>query len=151
SLKLRFACSRLPWFPAIYRLQVYDESFVRWRWTCVMPFWKPGTGPFDFEMFGWDVLELRFLWCFLNPEMVFLDIGAYHGIYSVLAAKKLAGNCRVVAFEPNPKDCARLHRHLALNSCKNVEVMQIALDSQSGVESLFIPVGGVKTISSLRR
>src|SRR5436305_2125765 len=99
SLKVRFACSRLPWFPAIYRLQVYDESFVRWRWTCVMPFWKPGTGPFDFEMFGWDVLELRFLWCFLNPEMVFLDIGAYHGIYSVLAAKKLAGNCRVNAFE----------------------------------------------------
>lgn len=151
NLKVRFGLSKLPYFPVTYGLTVPGMSPVTFKWSCVMPFLEPGTSAFDFRLYGWDVPELRFLWRYLSPGMVFLDIGAYHGLYSVLAAMKLAGSGRVIAFEPNPRDCARIRRHAASNQCKAVEILPIALYSRQGRATLHVPLAGAKTISSLRR
>ncbi len=105
-----------------------------------MPFLEPGTHALHFELWGWDVPELRFLWKFLSPGMVFLDIGAYHGLYSVLAAKKLGAQGRIVAFEPNPADCARIERHVSLNRCVGVELLQVALFSAEGSARFMYPL-----------
>jgi FkbM family methyltransferase len=40
--------------------------------------------------------------------MVFLDVGAHHGVYSIFAAKKLGHRGIVVAFEPASTEYNRL-------------------------------------------
>jgi precorrin-6B methylase 2 len=57
------------------------------------------------------------------PCSVFLDIGAHIGYYTV----KLARRCnRVVAFEPNPVNRAKLLRNAELNGLTNVVVYPYA-------------------------
>jgi FkbM family methyltransferase len=52
---------------------------------------------------------------------VFLDIGANHGVLSLLAARNK--NVRVFAFEPSPRELRRLFLNLALNQSSNITVM----------------------------
>src|SRR5271157_5173518 len=74
--------------------------------------------PSDFEHAGlfwlgskdpWDLYHLRRL---AGPGCVFFDIGANFGYYSLALAAALDRQCRVYAFEPNPKTYARLLRHI---------------------------------------
>jgi hypothetical protein len=57
-----------------------------------------------FDYWGDDVGELRFLWKYLQLGMTFLDVGAFHGVYSTIAARKLGDRSRIVAFEPSQRD-----------------------------------------------
>ncbi|PYU79664.1 MAG: hypothetical protein DMG50_23195 [Acidobacteria bacterium] len=54
--------------------------------------------------------------------MTFVDIGAFHGIYSVIAATRLGDGSRVVAFEPSQRERRRLQLHLRCNGIKSVVV-----------------------------
>ncbi len=51
----------------------------------------------------------------LAPGAVFVDIGANHGYFSLLAAAIVGSRGRVVAFEPNPEVFAQLRTHIRLN------------------------------------
>ncbi len=51
----------------------------------------------------------------LAPGMVFVDIGANNGFFSLLAAHYVGAAGRVFAFEPNPPVFAALSQHVALN------------------------------------
>jgi FkbM family methyltransferase len=62
---------------------------------------------------------------------VFYDVGANVGFYSLLASI-LVGPGNVFAFEPLPANVAYLHRHLALNAVKNVEVLELAICDRVG-------------------
>lgn len=62
---------------------------------------------------------------------VFYDVGANVGFYSLLAAT-LVGPGKVFAFEPLPANIAYLHRHLALNAVKNVDVFELAICDRDG-------------------
>ncbi|MBM3530938.1 MAG: FkbM family methyltransferase [Alphaproteobacteria bacterium] len=68
---------------------------------------------------------------------VFLDIGANTGFYSVMfAVKKLAG--RVIAFEPDPGNHARLMANLNANGLVGrVEAMPFALGDREGEVTLY--------------
>ena len=60
-----------------------------------------------------------------NADIIF-DVGAYLGVYSILAAK--LGPGRVLAIEPNSKSFKQLERNLALNSLTNsVQTFQLAV------------------------
>lgn len=50
-----------------------------------------------------------------GPGKVTIDIGAYTGIYSIVAAKLKS---TVIAFEPNPSAFRRLLKHSTMNSAK---------------------------------
>ncbi len=94
--------------------------------------------------------ERRFTERFLREKMTVLDIGAHHGFYTMLAAKKVGKEGRVIAFEPSPRECARLATHLRLNRCTNVQVESCALGSSPGEAQLYV-VEGVETgCNSLR-
>lgn len=56
----------------------------------------------------------------LKPGMVFVDIGAHLGEYTVLAAKILELSGQVYAFEPRPDIFKILRRNIELNGCRNV-------------------------------
>ena len=51
----------------------------------------------------------------IRPGDVVLDLGAFVGIYAVLAARWSGPDGRVVAFEPTPASAALARRHLAFN------------------------------------
>ena len=47
----------------------------------------------------------------LKPGMVFFDVGAHHGLMSVVAARRVGLTGRVIAFEPNPAARIRVKHH----------------------------------------
>ncbi|MGH9545463.1 MAG: FkbM family methyltransferase [Terriglobales bacterium] len=67
---------------------------------------------------------------------VVYDIGANVGFYTLLASKLVGRSGQVYAFEPAPRNCRLLQRHLEMNGVDNVSVVQMAVFSTNG-EALF--------------
>src|SRR5277367_1587873 len=102
--------AKLPYAPHQVRLRVSPQDQLHFWWS-----YFPTTFTAErsaFEYWGDDVGDLRFLWKFLQPGMTFLDVGAHHGLYSIMAAKKLGRDGRVIAFEPSPRERQRTQLHL---------------------------------------
>lgn len=74
-----------------------------------------------------------------NAEVA-IDIGAYLGVYSILAAK--LGCPRVLAIEPNSKNFFQLERNLSINDLlDSVQSFQVALGAESRSVSIITPRG----------
>ena len=97
-----------------------------------------------------EAAELKFVERFLERGMTALDIGAHHGLYTLLAAKRVGKEGKVAAFEPSERECARLRKHLRVNRCGNVRVMQIALGSEEGQADFYLADGAHDFCNSLR-
>jgi FkbM family methyltransferase len=141
--------SRLPYAPHRVRLLVPPAESVSFWWSYVPPDLQPERHWFDY--WGDDIGELRFLWRFLRPGMTFVDIGAYHGVYTVVAAKKLAKQGSVVAFEPSERERRRLRLHLQLNRLSEVMLENYAIGSRRETLNLYKVVAGPTSMNSLRR
>ena len=118
--------------------------------------WWPLPIPFRLPWGGWwfawnDVIgkhirlsdkfeqgEQAFLLRFLEPRMTVLDIGAHHGLYTLLASKKVGSQGHVVAFEPSPRELNRLRWHLRINRCRNVRVEPYALGRKEDLADLYV-------------
>jgi|SRR5271163_1841001 len=85
--------------------------------------------------------EQEFFRNYLQPGMTFLDIGAHHGLYTLLASRRVGVTGQVIAFEPSPREVARLKTHLSLNRCTNVCIEQFALGKDERESELFICFG----------
>lgn len=73
----------------------------------------------------------------LQPGDTFVDAGANHGYFSLLAAKLVGPSGRVIAFEPHGEARERLRRHLEVNGLQGrVEVHPVALSDRSGVAQM---------------
>lgn len=94
--------------------------------------------------------EQGFLLQFLRPGMTILDIGAHHGLYSLLASKKVSPGGHVIAFEPSPRELRRLRRHLSLNRRRNVQVEPLALGDTEETRELYVVLGQETGCNSLR-
>ena len=92
--------------------------------------------------------ERKFVQRFLRPGMVVLDVGAYHGIYTLTAAIK--GASRVIAFEPSPPQRRKLKLNLWLNRCNNVTIEKIALGKTENPGQFFVATGGAEGFSGLQ-
>ncbi len=53
-----------------------------------------------------------------------LDLGAFHGAFTIYASKKVGMSGRVYAFEPEKGNLNILMENLKLNNCKNVKVIK---------------------------
>ncbi|MGH9746305.1 MAG: FkbM family methyltransferase [Candidatus Acidiferrales bacterium] len=71
----------------------------------------------------------------LKPGMVFYDLGANVGLFSILAARLVGPAGKVVSFEPDPETAARLRRNLARNGFHNATVIQAGVWSSSGKQN----------------
>ncbi len=99
---------------------------------------------------GFETAEAAFVARFLRPGMTVLDVGAHHGLYTLLASKCVGWNGRVIAFEPSSRERRRLKRHLRYNRCANVEVQSCALGEKAGEEDLYLVEGVHDWCNSLR-
>jgi FkbM family methyltransferase len=64
---------------------------------------------------------------------VVYDIGAHVGYYTVLASVIVGRRGRVIAFEPSPRNLTRLRKHVEVNRCGNVTILDVAVSDHEGV------------------
>lgn len=68
----------------------------------------------------------------LLPGMVFYDLGANIGLFSMLAARIVGSSGRVFSFEPDCETAGRLARNVERNEFKNVTIVQKGVWSATG-------------------
>ncbi len=68
----------------------------------------------------------------IRPGDVVYDIGAHYGYYTLLSSALAGPNGRVVAFEPSPPNLEYLQKHIRINRCDNVSVVELALSDHEG-------------------
>jgi FkbM family methyltransferase len=74
----------------------------------------------------------------LQPGMVFFDLGANIGLFTLLAARTVGESGKVFSFEPDQQNAARLRENIARNSFRNVTVVEGGVWSTTG-ELNFVP------------
>lgn len=74
----------------------------------------------------------------LAAGMVFLDVGANEGVYSMFAARKVGGSGAVYAFEPSVREFSRLHANLELNGLNHTTPIRCGLAGKAGTAQLQI-------------
>ena len=69
----------------------------------------------------------------VRPGDTFVDVGAYIGLYSVAAARRVGGGGTVFAFEPDSENRRALLRHTRLNAVQDrVHALPLAVGSFQG-------------------
>lgn len=90
---------------------------------------NPRTGKTYFEGGGEPEVQEALQRC-LRPGMIFYDIGANIGFFSLLAARIVGSKGKVVAFEADPEIAARLREHVARNAVGWITVEEKAVWSE---------------------
>jgi FkbM family methyltransferase len=86
-----------------------------------------------------------------KPGNIVFDVGAFHGLMSIVASKAVGPGGRVIAFEPNPVAREWLNTHLRLNKCANVTVESVGLMDFEGAADFYVQEGDVTWNSSFVR
>ncbi len=136
---------------ALRARQVFPEMPIPLR----LPYgawWLAEQSALDHELMynGFEETEICFVQRLLRPGMTVVDIGAHHGLYTVLAAKRVGRRGRVIAVEPSPRERRRLAKHVRLNRCRNVGVECCALGNEPGQADFFLVDGFRDWGNSLR-
>ena len=71
---------------------------------------------------------------YLGPGMVFYDVGANAGFFSLLGAGLVGPSGAVVAFEPHPATAAKCKAQMDANNLKNVTVVVAAVSDRIGMD-----------------
>ena len=94
------------------------RSWINWIKACNRGLWERGPG----SAFARQV----------RPGDVVVDIGAFEGLYALLAANLVGPSGKVWAFEPDDVARQLLIRNLRLNGISNVEVLPYAISDSTG-------------------
>jgi len=107
---------------------------------------------------GWTGYESEVVPLFFGFAMrsnVIVDVGAYIGLYALLAAHANP-KAKVFAFEPHPKVYERLVRNCVLNEVDNVQCIRDACGTSNGTATLYsfdvpgLPSGSTLTSNFLK-
>ena len=145
---VRRGVSKLPFLPVRIRLTFHPGETASFWWSYLPSADHPDRGLLDF--WGDDVGELRFLWNVLKADSSFMDVGAYHGIYSLIAGMKIQEGGRIVAFEPSVRERRRMRLHLRMNGISSVTLEPYAVGALNGESCLFTVLSGFTSMNSLR-
>ena len=120
------------------------RTLVLWSraddWISNQVFWR-----------GWDGYEpetSRTFFRLAGRARVTIDVGAYVGFYSLLAAHANPAG-QVHAFEPHPAVFERLTRNVGLNGADNVACHALAAGAADGAADFHFVPGGLPSSSSL--
>jgi FkbM family methyltransferase len=76
----------------------------------------------------------------LKPGMVFVDVGANLGLYSLFASRLVGAEGTVLALEPSSREFDQLSANLRLNALSNVRALQAAVSDRDGETDLLVAV-----------
>jgi FkbM family methyltransferase len=96
----------------------------------------------------YDYPITRLIETLIVPGMVFLDIGANAGFFSLLASARCK---QVFAFEPLPANLRRIARNIEINRLKNVSVIGKAVGDREGTATLYVPQSDNSGLASLNQ
>jgi FkbM family methyltransferase len=82
---------------------------------------------------GYEPETKALLSSFLRPGMVFVDLGANEGFFSVVASRLVGPAGRILAIEPQSRLGPVIRRNLELNDAANVTLAQVAISAEAGV------------------
>lgn len=82
---------------------------------------------------GWEATTFEVLTTQLGPGSTFVDVGAWIGPMTLVAA---ACGARVIAYEPDPAAVEELHANVALNAGFDVTIERVALWRSTGTRQL---------------
>lgn len=144
--------TRLKYVSAAFRMR---KLFPRMPIPLRLPFgalWLAEASALDYQLLGpgFETAEMQIAEGVIKPGMTVLDIGAHHGLFTLLFSKLVGRQGRVIAFEPSPREMKRLHRHLRLNRRTNVTVESCALGKDDGESDLYLPEKFEDWCNSLR-
>ena len=77
-------------------------------------------------------MEHQFLRSLHLHAAVVIDVGAWHGLFTLFFARAVGKEGTVVAFEPNPRNCGQIKRNVTANEFTNVDVRDVALGAAAG-------------------
>jgi FkbM family methyltransferase len=75
----------------------------------------------------------------LRPGDAFVDVGAYDGLISLVAAHAVGGAGRVYSFEPNPEAFARLQCLAHAYGLARIHMENCAVAAEDGTAVLYVP------------
>ncbi len=123
--RMRWAATEKPW-----RLKLGEDLEV------LAP--KGGAGALIYYMGYSEPETAAFVRNFLKPGMVFWDVGAHIGEYSLLAARQVGPEGKVEAIEPQPAIRHFLKTNVELNGFQNIRVHGYAASAQRGEATLVL-------------
>lgn len=91
-----------------------------------------GTGALIYYQDVSEPITINFVLGLLKEGMVFWDIGAHIGEYTLLAAKAVGDGGQVHSFEPHPEIFDILQRNVQMNMLRNVILNNIAVTDRQG-------------------
>jgi len=103
---------------------------ARWSIYPYSAYWRLGGGEPHI-----DALFQRY--AAVNRSLVFWDIGAHHGIYSVGIARHCGTEVRVEAFEPDPVSRGRLRWHRFLNCLPQIHIHPVAVSDKTAEACIY--------------
>ncbi len=84
--------------------------------------------------------QFYFLSKFLKKGMVFIDVGANVGLYSLFASRLVGKTGQVVAIEPSLREFNRLKQNLKMNKIKNLKALKLALTNRDAIKKLNVAI-----------
>ncbi len=99
----------------------------------------------------WDPDVTQVIMDGLSPGMVFVDIGAHAGYFTLLAAERVGPNGRVVCVEPNPLLVEQLRQNVQRSGFSNVTAVQAACSAVLETRDLYLSPFPLSVKSSLSR
>lgn len=135
---LRLACRAYPFSKGRYRLMKLCERWVDRDRGVRAPYFGPYQLLVDLDETGlqssfyyfipsfYERQTQRFIGDSLKPGMTVVDIGAHHGLMTILMADRVGKTGRVFAFEPASKNYERLEENVRFNGLSQVRTIYAA-------------------------
>lgn len=97
--------------------------------------WSPACGGKVLRVFlgSYERAQAKAMAGSLAAGGIFLDVGAHHGYYTLMAARMVGRGGRVLAFEPDPFNAFYLGEHVRANRLANVEIVEAAVGAKPGM------------------
>lgn len=111
--------------------------FIRWVLGIKLEVSGPDEALREIFFHGqYEPTEFHYVNDVLKPGMIFIDIGANIGLYSIFASKKVGRSGKVIAIEPSRREYNKLHRNVVINRANNVYTVKRAVSDSNGSAQL---------------
>jgi len=94
--------------------------------------WIKGSGVNSYWLGTFELYNQQAFIDNIKKNDVVFDLGGQAGFYTLLASDLVGPSGKVVVFEPLPFNIYNINKHLKMNHCKNVEVVEAAVMDYEG-------------------